>query len=302
MQTAGSVVPNRDTADFLPVENDVGGLDPVTGDVLVQVTAELANMASFLGRRRRVEEIQVRIRALLRRIGGLISAQKINPWARIRLSAAESPIFPSSNVPRIGVFPLAANPIHWGHLLTGLSVMAHARLDKVLYVIAPDSSRSEDLYPEEMRRSSAAEAIALFLPLFSLVPAFPGKPAGGPASFFRLLGLNAQQVMETFYIRAEEGDAPGSAPMTVEALMKESRVTSAAHDGRLHHVSLICVGGNGEGNQAPGPVRTLTVPAPLPDVSSEAVRAALRSPLHRNELAFLPACAFRHLRMLSVFD
>ncbi len=278
-----------------------GRLDPVTGDILTQVMTELATMMSLLGRtsaRRRIREIQVLVRALLHRTAGLIRAGEIDPWVRLRMSSDDPPVSRSEGTLRIGVFPLSANPIHWGHLLSGLSAMDHARLDKVVFVLAHDPFPTTELYPEELRRGAAAEAIALFQPLFTLVPP-SGKPLDGAASFFRLLGLNGQQSIEAFYISGCESGASASVAETTEALRSQGARTRA---GSLHSVSVVRIEtGSGEGPSLEDP-RFLLIPSAPPEVSTAAVRAAMRSAQGRDELAALPACAFRHLGMLSGLD
>lgn len=304
MQSPGEVSIERRTAEPSP-ELESGWLDPVTGDVLMQVMTELASMMSLLGRApagRRISEIQAHARALLHQVARLVTAQEINPWIRLRMTPEEPPIAPSAYPVRVGVFPLSANPIHWGHLLSGLSAMARARLDKIVYVIAHDASLSTDLYPEELRRGAAAEAISLFQPLFTFVPASAGKTVSGPASFFRLLSLNSQQTIEAFYISAYESGSSASIMEIMDALWRRASGNAQGHNENQHPVSLIRVDGiRGEKPALQNP-RVVMVPQPLPGISTHAVRAALMSALHREELSALPACAFLHLRMLSALD
>lgn len=304
MQTPGEVSVGRRIAEPSRTETGADWLDPVTGDVLTQVMTELASMGSLLGRgpaAKRIGEIQARARALLHQIARLIIEREINPWMQLRLTPDEPPAAFSPSAARIGVFPLAANPIHWGHLLCGLSVMIQARLDKIVYVITRDSSPAAELYPEELRRGAAAEAIAIFQPLFTLVPGSAGKSTSGPASFFRLLGLNSQQIVEAFYVSGHESCASVSIPETMDALWKEGK-TSGSYDERLHRFSIISIAAGAGERSGESNARVLVVPSALPGVSEAAVRAALRSSQRRDELSALPACAFRHLRILSAFD
>jgi hypothetical protein len=308
MQSPGEVsVGSRRTELSLVEAAETGAtrLDPVTGDVLMQVMTELANMMSLLARapaRRRIGEIQTLARILLHQVAKLIMTREINPWIRLRMSPDDAPLPPSPSIVRVGVFPLSANPIHWGHLLSGLSVMARARLDKIIYVIGRDSSPDAQLYPEELRRGAAAEAIALFQPLFTLVPASAGKTLSGPASFFRLLALNGPQAMEAFYIFGYESDRPVSMKDSIETPGNEGGRNAMGHNERMHSVSIVRIDAEPEERSSPENPRLLAIPSPLPCASSAAVRAALLSSLHRDELAVLPACAFRHFRMLSAFD
>jgi hypothetical protein len=295
---------DRRTAEASCVETQTGWLDSVTGDILMQVITELASMMSLLGRTsagKRIMKIQARARTLLHEVACLITAREINPWIRLRLSPEESPVPVSAHPSRVGVFPLSANPIHWGQLLTGLSLMARAKLDKIVYVIANEFSPSVELYPEELRRRAAEEAISLFQPLFTLVPASAGKAIGGPASLFRLLGLNNQHVMELFYVWAYESGVSTSVMEIMDALWGGGNTHSSGRENQCP-VSLIRVDAGRPDSPVSLNQRILAIPQPLPRISTAAVRAALLSPLHRDELSALPACAFRQLRVLSSFD
>jgi hypothetical protein len=300
MQSPSELMENR-TVQSACCETDEGWLDPVTGDILMQVMTELASMMTFLGRPgagRRITDVQGVARDLLHQVARRITAQEINPWTRVRMSAEEPALSPASCAARIGVFPLSANPIHWGHLLSALSVMARARLDKIVFAIASEPSAAAELYPEELRRGAAAEAISLFQPLFTLVPASAGKTTNGPASLFRLLALNNQQTVEAFYVSAWEPGSTTSIVETMDALWSRS----AERNERLHSVSLVRIESSHGESPSAQDGRVLTVPQALPWISTGSVRTALRSSLHRDELAALPACSFRHLRMLTAFD
>jgi hypothetical protein len=305
MQSPSELRRARGPAESVSRQEETDWLDPVTGDILLQVMTELASMMSILGRApagRRITEIQARARAFLHGVARRMAAREIDPWTRLRMSPDE-PIMPPSRSPaRIGVFPLSASPIHWGHLLSALSAMAAARLDKVAFVISSDSSPATELYPEELRRGAASEAVSLFQPLFTLVPASAGRTINGPASFFRLLGLNGQQMVEAFYIAWSESASGAPAMEIMDALWGRSGA-SAGYNEKLHAVSLIMIGPRGAELRATGmSQRVLAVPPALPWVSTAAVRSALCSTLRRDEIAALPACAFRHLRMLTAFD
>src|SRR3989304_2178121 len=46
---------------------------------------------------------------------------------------------------RLGVFPIAANPLHWAHLMSGLAAMERFCLDKIMFVIAGSDPRKPNL-------------------------------------------------------------------------------------------------------------------------------------------------------------
>jgi len=304
MQTPGEVAMERRAAEPARADMAEERLDPVTGDVLMQVVTELASMMSLLGKglaARRIAEIQAQATAFLHQIARLMVYREVNPWTRLRLTPDEPPASYSPTAARVGVIPLAANPIHWGHLLSGLSVMIQARLDKIVFVITRDSYPEGDLFPEELRRGAAAEAIAIFQPFFTLVPGSAGRLQTGPASLIRLLGLNSQQIVEAFYVSGYESCTPASINETTDALVKEGRA-SFGQSGRLPRVSIVSIGAWADETPGLSDARVLVVPSPLPGFSDGTVRAALRSSQRREELAGLPACVFRHFRMLSAFD
>ena len=71
-------------------------------------------------------------RFTLDRITDLIEEGLIHPAAplgRDRLARRERPY---RRPLRLGVYPTAGNPLHWGHLLGGLAAMERFRLDKVV--------------------------------------------------------------------------------------------------------------------------------------------------------------------------
>jgi len=306
MQSPSELAVLREMAEPAGSEQQSDWLDPVTGDVLLQVMTELASMMSILGRApagRRITEIQACARTLLHDAARCITTRQIDPWTRIRLSPDEPAMSPSASAARVGVFPLSANPIHWGHLLSALSAMTAARLDKIVFVICSDSSPAAENYPEELRRGAAAEAISLFQPLFTLVPASAGKTMSGPASLFRLLALNGQQMVEAFYLAGWEPGSSESPVEVMDALWGRAGGGPAPRNERLHPVSLMMMGPlAARPHEALPDDRVRFVPQALPWISTAAVRSALRSSVHRDELAALPACAFRHLRMLTAFD
>ncbi len=74
--------------------------------------------------------------ASLAKIARLVTEGKIRPGARLRHSEDMEPVPCVERELRIGIFPTAANPLHWAHLLGGLAAMERLLLDKVIFVIA----------------------------------------------------------------------------------------------------------------------------------------------------------------------
>jgi nicotinic acid mononucleotide adenylyltransferase len=101
---------------------------------------------------------------------------------------------------RVGIYPIAANPIHWGHLVGGLSAMAQLRLDKLVYIIAGSDPRKPGLVSHKGRHEIGKNLIEMFNPLFSWSSLAWGNTLDGEANLFRFLQLNRFQAMEVFYV------------------------------------------------------------------------------------------------------
>jgi len=100
-------------------------------------------------------------------IEGLAGSEQIRPLCQIMLSEGDSSVLVEERPLRVGVYPLAANPLHWGHVLLGLSTMASMRLDKVVFVIAGTDSRKPSLLSAETRHRLGRSVIETFDPVFA---------------------------------------------------------------------------------------------------------------------------------------
>lgn len=78
---------------------------------------------------------------LLEKIKLLVAEGTIDPQARLRHSPEGGPVAPCNRELRIGVFPTAVNPLHWGHLLGGLLAVERFRPDKLIFPIAGGDPR-----------------------------------------------------------------------------------------------------------------------------------------------------------------
>ena len=133
-------------------------------------------------------------------ISELATTARIRPFSQIVLAEGAPPVPIEEQLLRIGVYPLAANPLHWGHILVGLTAIASLSLDKVIYLIAGKDSRKPSLLPEQTRHHLGRSVIETFHPLFAYSPLALGTELDGETNLGRLLKLNAHQPMEAFYI------------------------------------------------------------------------------------------------------
>jgi nicotinic acid mononucleotide adenylyltransferase len=233
--------------------------------------------------------------ASLTRIEWLIVEGKIEPQAKIR-HFAESGLLPHENRElRIGVFPTAANPFHWAHLLGGLFAMERFLLDKVIFVIAGQDSRKPKMAPEDVRHSMAREVLELFHPLFEYSSIARGTATAGEENLFKILGMNPGQAVHAFYIAG--GDhynrfhpVTGS-PDTIQRL--EDGVTSKLYgfDGQLHRVSAVFLHREGKERDIPTFLDVRCMERLPVQTSSTEIRRALADRRRRRKLFTLPFVA-----------
>ena len=69
---------------------------------------------------------------------------------------------------KIGFFPVAGNPIHWGHLLTAFKALAKFKLDKIVFICGGYDPRKPKLLPPSIRYPMIEIALKIFNNLFEL--------------------------------------------------------------------------------------------------------------------------------------
>jgi hypothetical protein len=180
----------------------VADMEPTIRGIEVALLTEFACMSRILrhsSRSKRLEEIHGLLEAALQEIQHLILEGGIQPWKRLHLSKNELEPEPCRDPVRVGVYPLAGNPLHWGDILSGLTVMAKARLDKVVYVIVDDGEKNADLLPAETRRAASRDVLAIFDPLL-----VHSNMAGGHFDPIKdissLYALNPNQKLDVYYV------------------------------------------------------------------------------------------------------
>ncbi len=112
-------------------------------------------------------------------ISELATTACIRPFSQIVLAEGGLPVPIEEQPLRIGVYPLAANPLHWGHILVGLTAIASLTLDIVVYLIAGKDSRKPFLLPEQTRHHLGRSVIETFHPLFAYSPLALGTELDG---------------------------------------------------------------------------------------------------------------------------
>jgi nicotinic acid mononucleotide adenylyltransferase len=212
----------------------------------------------------------------------LTRSGQIQPSQRLALAEDQGQVSSVERTPRVGVYPLAANPMHWGHILVGLAAIALMKLDKVVFVIAGRDERKPSMTAAETRHLLGKSALEDFSPIFEYSPIALGTSSDGETSFGRILSLNSHQRMEAYYIAGMDHcrrlNSAGE-PDTIEKLERVIKEQKRAGN-RNHAISLIFVERGGIVRESES-VRTFLdvhLLPPLPfALSSTAVRRALCS-------------------------
>jgi nicotinic acid mononucleotide adenylyltransferase len=263
--------------------------------VVHHVLSEIHSMWRVLGRYANefdFANLEQSALASLARIERLIAEGKIEPLVRIRHSEDSQPLSLTNRELRIGIFPTAADPLHWGHLLGGLIAMEQFRLDKVLFVIAGLDPRKPDMAPEQVRHSMAKKVIDLFCPLFEYSAIALGTAASGEENLFKILGMNPEQSIHAFYIAGGDhyhrfNPATGR-PDTIQKLEEGIALKRYGFEGEVHRVSAIFLHREGEEKDIPTTLDVHCVASFPVKTSSTEIRSALRDQHCRRKLYSLP--------------
>jgi nicotinic acid mononucleotide adenylyltransferase len=238
--------------------------------------------------------------ACLCRLEGLIASGMIDPW----FDASPGTVRPlpgaSREWLRVGVFPTAANPFHWAHLLAGLFVIDRFALDRVIYIVAGHDPRKPDMESEEQRHAMAKSVLSLFEPLLAYSPVARGTSVCGEENFFRLLDDFHARRTHGFYIAGSDHYhrfRPGTEhPDTIVRL--EEGITRGLLDrqpGR-RRVSVVFL----QRGRRAGPEETWLdvrwVPGLPVETSSTAIRRALADGRRRATLSSLPFAVLKSIR------
>lgn len=169
----------------------------LTASIAATAIRELSSMQRILGEHAdlgALHAIRESMLFTLDRLGDLISEGVIAPdGPRTR----RRPF-------RLGIFPIAANPLHWMHVLGGLGAMERFRLDRVVYIVAGGDPRKPMLAAEHIRHGIAADVLALFEPLlgYSAIARRASRP--GEENVFRLIGSLGGGAIHAFYIAGSD--------------------------------------------------------------------------------------------------
>jgi len=133
-----------------------------------------------------------------------LDRRDIDPTVKIRLSE-EDPVTPASDRhAHIGVYPVAADPFQWGHLLIALRAVGELGVDKIVFVLAGDDPRKPTMTPVMHRHPMGMEVLDLFSPFFEYSPIAVGTTHDGETNIYRILALNPQQGIVAWYMVGDD--------------------------------------------------------------------------------------------------
>ena len=238
-------------------------------------------------------------------ISELATTARIRPFSQIVLAEGAPPVPIEEQLLRIGVYPLAANPLHWGHILVGLTAIASLSLDKVIYLIAGKDSRKPSLLPEQTRHHLGRSVIETFHPLFAYSPLALGTELDGETNLGRLLKLNAHQPMEAFYIAGADHYRRTTSKKEPDTIEKLERVVKGQIKTQApHSISVVFIDRSDAKVQRRVVKTSLdvhTLPAiPLP-FSSSAARKALCREGFSEPLVSLPYSCLLEIRTEGLY-
>jgi nicotinic acid mononucleotide adenylyltransferase len=275
-----------------------------------KVFGELCLMAQQLGMRIADEPFATIYRTAaehLFAIENLCCDGDIDPRAWVCASHDDEPCLPYPRSLRVGFYPIAANPLHWGHLLIGLRAMACLQLDKVVYVISGRDPRKPDMCCADQRYIMARDTLKLFGPLFACSSLARYSGCDGETNLFRFLKLNRQQPMDMFYIAG--GDHyrrfyPGTEyPDTLVKLELHMDTRIFSYKPAMHAISAAFIE-RGAGAHEAHVETCLAVHffEALPfEASSTMIRAALAGTGPRSDLPLLPYASFTDIQALNLY-
>jgi hypothetical protein len=232
----------------------------------------------------------------LSHIGHLVMEGRSMPWVRVKHSAGDHPVPPVHREVRLGVFPVAANPLHWAHLLGGLLTIEALALDKVIYVVAGNDFRKLDMAPAEARHAMARSLLRLFHPLFEYSSIALGDSSSGEENLFRILGMNPLQPIHAYYIAGSDHyhryDPATRDPDTLGKI--EEGIARAANglDSRIHRISVVFLEREHVAEEIPTSLDVLWVRGLPVQTSSSSIRRAFSDREQRKKLCTLPFTAY----------
>jgi len=236
---------------------------------------------------------------LLDDIGRLASAGRIHPRQALLVAPVDAPPSASPRALRVGVYPIAGDPIHWGHLSSALLAIERLRLDKVVFVIVDGVARRPETMSKEIRHEMAAAYLPCFRPLFAYAPIARDSDLDGETSLFKLLELNRRQPLHAFYLAGNEHchrvNPITREPDTIEKLERNVAGRIFDYDARRHRLSVAFFENERRWTMPRSSLSITRLPGPPIRVSSASILRALEAGRSDAVLLALPYTVFRSI-------
>jgi hypothetical protein len=275
-------------------------LEGLPGAPFANAVAELELMAPVVprGALGELEDIRAEVTRLFDLVERGVREARIIPGARIRLSAAGAPPRLTRTAVRLGVYPVSADPLHWGHIIDGLSAVARLDLDAVVYVVLDQAADRPTLFSRDLRHEMARRLLERFAPLLVYSPASAGLRHDGPRSLFDLLRLNSRQMIEVCYLAVMDPRSPLRAEAAYRRIMEEMRRLirdpSAGYSAQRTPLTMGFLGELMDPPPATAPPAVF-LPTPFLSVSAAEVVAAMSGSGRPECFARLPYTVYRYI-------
>ncbi len=274
--------------------------EPVILGMKLAAGAELACMSRSLhdsACSRQIGKIRRYLDALLDEAKILIDAGIIDPSRGLRLRNEDEEGSPEDRRLRLGIFPVKADPIHWGHILSGLSAIIFQGLDRVVYLFTADEARR---LPPALRLNSGMGAVEAFSPLLSFSPDPITECGEGDPGVFKLLDLNPFTPIEAFYIAGCRHLRQRNLIENLENAAALRFCDTSPDGGQYHSLSFLFI----EPEDAPACPSTFlprrSMPVALPEASSGDILDALAGGRDTFPLSMLPYTVFTQIQKTYV--
>ena len=291
------------------VTMNVEGRGSVIESVKGAVYADILAMAKVLKQpltTHPVSSIALSLKQLLDQADDLWKGKKINPHVKIRTSS-DNPQKPTVNrALRIGIYPVAANPFHWAHMLAGLAALVRFRLDKIVYLISGSDPRKPSLISAEIRHIMGKEVLSMFMPLFGYSSIAMGSHDDGETNMFKILALNREQKIDAFYIVGADhyyriNPETGSAD-TIQKLEDHIERNTNNFNNDVHSVSIIFIERDTRNHTIATDLPVAFIPELPFTASSTIIREAFQGKRGIEALALMPYTAYRYAIELGLYS
>lgn len=242
-----------------------------------------------------LETVAIEADKALAKIQTRLDKGTIDPSATVRLSESDPALPASARRTRIGVYPVAADPFQWGHLLIALRAVGELGVDKVVFVLAGDDIRKPNMTPVAQRHPMGREVLDVFAPFFEYSPIAVGTTFDGETNIFRILALNPDQRVEAWYMVGDDHyrlvDKNGN-PDTLPKL-ERNYAMDMGHNTALHQLKVAFIRREAPAEAVPTDLKVRF----LKHVGFEASSTQVRNGQH----TLMPYAAFDHARREGLY-